>query len=157
MLLAYCLNVWWRLKQPYVLVPWALWQGPVFETRWLAKVGTYFSCPSGCRGPTLAPTKLVYVCTLQVLFPSKREGIAHPLYLPEARGYSTPPPLICLGGPTWEWDCVLSMHAAGHPEESTALLRLMVVASSQLLLVLEGVGLMPVLSRLDPFPQNDCD
>ena len=49
------------------------------------------------------------------------------------------------------------MHAAGHPEESVSLLRLMVVASSRLLLVLEVVGLMPVISRLDPFPRNACD
>ena len=58
----------------------------------------------------------------------------------EARGYSTPP--ICLGNPACYWDCVLSMHAAGHPEESTTLPRLMVVASYRLLLVLEEVGLM---------------
>ena len=57
----------------------------------------------------------------------------------EARGYSTPSP-ISLGGPACNRDCVLSMHAAGHPEEYITLLRLMVVAFSRLLLVLEGVG-----------------
>ena len=46
---------------------------------------------------------------------------------------------------------MISMHVAGHPEESITLLRLMVVASSQLLLIIEGVDLMPVLSMLSPF------
>ena len=95
--------------------------------------------------PTLAPTELVYACSVQVLFPSRRAGIA-------------PSPLIsffCIGGPACSWDCVLLMHVAGHPEESNTLLRLMVVASSRLLLVLEGVGLMPVLSMFS-FLSTEC-
>ena len=98
---------------------------------------------SGFRGPTLAPAELVYICTVQVLLLSRRAGIA--------------PPSICLGDPACDRDFVLSMHAAGHPEKSITLLRLTVVASSRLLLVLEGVDLIPVLSRLDPFPWKACD
>ena len=45
---------------------------------------------------------------------------------------------------------MLSMHVAGHPEESIILLRSMVVTSYRLLLVVERVGLMPVLSILGP-------
>ena len=45
---------------------------------------------------------------------------------------------------------MLFLHVADHPEESIALLRLMGVASSRLLLVSEGVGLVPVLSMLGP-------
>ena len=49
---------------------------------------------------------------------------------------------------------MLSLHAAGHPEEYITLLRLMVVAFSRLLLVSEGVGLMPVLSMLRPLSEE---
>ena len=45
---------------------------------------------------------------------------------------------------------MLSLHVAGHPEESITFLRLMVVASSGLFLVSVGVGLMLVLSMLSP-------
>ena len=89
--------------------------------------------------PTLSSTELVYVCTVQVLFPSKRVGIAPPPHL-----------FFCIGGPACDWDCVLSMHVAGHPEESITLLRLIVMASSRLLLNLERAGLMPMLSMLSP-------
>ena len=97
--------------------------------------GTRFALPSrhhkSMSCPTLAPTKLVYVCTEQALFLSRRVGIAH----------SSPPTFIYLfifiGGPGCDWDCVLSMHVAGHPEEYITLLRLMVVASSRLLIVTE--------------------
>ena len=57
---------------------------------------------------------------------------------------------FCIGGPGYDWDCVISLHVAGHPEESSTLLHLMLVASSRLLLVSEGVGLMSVLSMLSP-------
>ena len=43
------------------------------------------------------------------------------------------------------------MHVAGHPEKSITFLRLMVVASSRLLLVSEEVSLMPVISMLISF------
>ena len=76
----------------------------------------------------------------------------------EARGH-TPHALPILsssffiGCSAFHWNCVLSMHVAGHPEESITLLRLMVLASFRLLLVLEGVfSLMSVLSMLRPLP-----
>ena len=68
------------------------------ETRFalLARHHKLISCP------TLAPTELVYVCTVQVLFQSRRMGIAPPpisfyLYCTdvitvEKRGHSPPPP-----------------------------------------------------------------
>ena len=77
---------------------------------------------------------------VQVLFPSRSVGIA-------------PPPLplfFFVGGSGCDWGCVLSLHVASHPEEPFTFLRLMVVATSILLLVSEGVGLMPVLSMLSP-------
>ena len=45
---------------------------------------------------------------------------------------------------------MLILHVVGHPEESISLVRLMVVVSSRLLLVPEGVGLMLMLSMLSP-------
>ena len=78
-------------------------------------------------------------------------GIAPPIslyctgvYSVEERGHSPPPPIV------FDWNCVLSLLVAGHPEESIAFLRLMVVASIRLLLVPEGVGIMPVISMLSP-------
>ena len=109
--------------------------------------------------PTLAPTELVYVCTVQV-FPSSRMGIAPPphfifLYctdvIPvEERGLSPPPPPPRRSGLRLGLQA-LSLHVAGHPKEYITLLRLMVVASSGLLLVPEGIGLMPAISMLYPF------
>ena len=109
--------------------------------------------------PTLAPTKLVCVCIVQVLFPSRRIGIAPPpvsffLYRTDVipvkeHGHSPPPPSN--RGPGCDWDYKLSLYVAGHSEEYITLLRLMVVASSRLLLVPEGVGLMPVISMCNPF------
>ena len=60
-------------------------------------------------------------------------------------GHSPPLPSFFVGDPGCDWDCVLSLHVIGHPEESITLLHLMVVASSRLLLVLVVVGLMLVL------------
>ena len=50
---------------------------------WLERQsGTRFALPARYRKsmscPTLAPTELVYVCTVKVLFPSRRAGIAPP-------------------------------------------------------------------------------
>ena len=70
------------------------------ETRFalLARHHKLISCP------TMAPTELVYVCTVQVLFQSRRIGIAPPpisfyLYCTdvitvEERGHSPPPPSL---------------------------------------------------------------
>ena len=68
----------------------------------------------------------------------------------EERGHSPPPvpPLFCWGPGLRFWDCVLSLHVAGHADESVTFLRLMVVASSRLPRVSEGVGLMSGLSML---------
>ena len=88
---------------------------------------------------TLAPTVLVYVRTVQVIISSRRVGIA------------SPAPFF-IGSPGCDWTCVLSLHVAGHPEESIILLRLIVVASYRLGLVSVGVGLMSVLSMLSPLP-----
>ena len=52
---------------------------------------------------------------------------------------------------------MLSLHVAGHPEESITLPRLMVVTSSRLFLVSVGIGLMFVISMLSPFPRNAYD
>ena len=49
---------------------------------------------------------------------------------------------------------MLSLHVAGHPEESIILLRLIAVASYRLGLVSVGVGLMSVLSMLSPLPME---
>ena len=84
------------------------------------------------RGVLTYPPPLPSPCTVPVLFLSRNAGIAPP-----------PPHFL-------DWNCVLSLHVAGHLEESITLLRLMMVVSSRLLLVLEGVGLMPVISMLDP-------
>ena len=107
---------------------------------------------------TLAPTGLVYVCTIQVLLSSRHVSIAPPtpfprtvqVLFPSRSAGIAPPPPIFVGGPGYDWDCVLSLHVAGHPGESITLLRLMVVASSRLLLVPVGVGLMPVLIDAEP-------
>ena len=108
-----------------------------------------------CR--TLALTEFVCVCTVRVLFPSRRVGIAPPPhFLVLYRCYSarrsagiapTPPPIF------FDWDCVLSLHVAAQPEESITL-RLMMVAPSRLLLVPEG-SLIPVLSMLGPL-STEC-
>ena len=69
----------------------------------------------------------------------------------EECGHCSPhPPLIFVRGPGCSWNCVLSLHVVGHPEESITFLRLMVAVSSRLFLVPEGVGLMPVISVLSP-------
>ena len=110
--------------------------------------GTRFALPArhhrSMSCPTLAPTELVYVCTVQVLFPLRGVGIAPPpisffcfctvqvLFPTRSTGKAPPPPIEGLGG---NWDCELSLHVAGHPEESMTLLRLMGVASSRLLLI----------------------
>ena len=72
---------------------------------------------------TLAPTGLVYVCTVQVLFLSRRVSIApHPpfpctvqmlLSSRSARIAPLPPPPFLGGGSGCNWDCVLSLHVAG--------------------------------------------
>ena len=61
-----------------------------------------------------------------------------------------PPTPIFVGGPGCVWDCVLSLHVVGYPEESIIILRLVVAASSRLTLFSVGVGLMSVLSMLSP-------
>ena len=80
-----------------------------------------------------------FPCTVQMLFPSRSAGISPP-----------PPHPFFVGGPGFDWGCVLFLHVAGHPEKSITLLRLMVVASSRLFLIPVGVGLMSVLSMLSP-------
>ena len=72
------------------------------------------------------------------------------IILVEERGHSPPPTPIFVGGPGCVWDCVLSLHVVGYPEESIIILRLVVVASSRLTLFSVGVGLMSVLSMLSP-------
>ena len=76
--------------------------------------------------------------------------------LVEACGHSSPPPFPCTVQVLFssrrsagcDWDCVLSLHVVGYPEESITFLRLVGVASSRLSLVSVGVGLMSVLSML---------
>ena len=75
--------------------------------------------------------------------------LSHVLVLYRCRRHSPPSPFF-VGGPGCDWDCVLSLHVAGHPEEFITLLRLMVVASSRLFLVSVEVSLMSVLSMLSP-------
>ena len=60
------------------------------------------------------------------------------------------PQFIFVRGPGCGWNCVLSLHVVGHPEESITFLRLMVAVSSKLFLVSEGIGLIPVISVHSP-------
>ena len=59
----------------------------------------------------------------------------------EERGHS--PPLFFIGGSGCDWDCVLSLPVAGHPEESITLLRLMVVASVYFCVIRRNVNSEP--------------
>ena len=69
--------------------------------------------------------------------------------LVEACGHSSPPPFFA-GGPGCDWDCVLSLHMVGYPEEYITFLRLVVVASTRLPLVSVGVGLIVYAIDAEP-------
>ena len=91
----------------------------------------------GVRAYSIPPISLY--CT--DVIPVEERGIVPPRSVGIA-----PPPSFFVGGPGCDWGCVLSLHVAGHPEESITFLRLVVVASSRLPLVLVGVSLISVLS-----------
>ena len=115
-----------------------------FRNAVASKGGDLFLVSLWLQGPHLCSPKLVYVCAVQVLFPSRRAGIAPPPPLPFPWRSGVRVGLCAL------YACGRSSRGICH--SSTFDGGVFSAASG-----FRGFGLMPVISRLDPLPRNACD